>query len=229
MIQRRASLRKQLVARAMEPGLPMLLGELRWMVLQDESKARGEEIGEIDRSQRVSFARTIREHCPDLTIAKVAVAKTTPVGLLARCAVYRLHLAAALNRFLGGPEPTILCRFQGRLEMPDPQYEVRYVIPQRHAVTFRFFPAIPIARSYETIEGAPGTLIPATRSHEISVVTPRGVKILLDILAQVPWKLFGHDSLEDWFPVRPADPLDVLVGRGPRARLGGSYGYLRPE
>jgi hypothetical protein len=66
----------------------------------------------------------------------------------------------------------------------------------------------PIAISYEEIGQVPGTLIPATQN--LSLFGPPGVEVDLRSLAVVPWRLFGHRELNDWFEVDAAAGLEVV-------------------
>ncbi len=114
----------------------------------------------------------------------------------------------ALQRFLIADEPCILCRYKTNFDVEEPRYEPwsRYVVPQHHAATFRFFESRPAAVIYEQLEEVPGTFIPATQ--ELTLITPRGMSPDLAAIADVPWKLFGYDDLSDWREVEGVDPLE---------------------
>jgi hypothetical protein len=105
-------------------------------------------------------------------------------------------------------ESCILCRYKTNLDVEEPRYEPwsRYVVPQHHAATFRFFDSRPAAVTYEQLEGVPGTFIPATQ--KLTLIVPRGRSADLAAIAEVPWKLFGYDDLNEWNEVKGADPLE---------------------
>jgi hypothetical protein len=102
----------------------------------------------------------------------------------------------------------ILCRYKTNLDVVEPRYEPwsRYVVPQHHAATFRFFESRPAAVTYEQLEGVPGTFIPATQ--KLTLIVPRGMSPDLEAIAEVPWELFGYDDLRVWSEVKGTDPLE---------------------
>jgi hypothetical protein len=114
-----------------------------------------------------------------------------------------------LPRFLKSPEACILCRYQTNCDVDEPSWTSRYVIPQHHAATFRFFEYRPeMEISYDLLRLRPGTFIPAT--HMLTLIVPRGTNADLASAAQVPWKLFGYEDLRDWFPCSETDPLESV-------------------
>src|SRR5262245_17249696 len=143
----------------------------------------------VTRSWLNSFARTVREQLPDYAVQKIPIDANTPLGVVARTAVYRLSDVGQLRWFLAADDPCILCRYKTDLDVFEPRYTRRYVTPQHCAATFRFFDGKPAQLSYEDIDRVPGTFIPATQ--KLSVVVPRGSRIEPLSLAAVPWKLFG--------------------------------------
>jgi hypothetical protein len=185
----------------------LLLDELRVLVLAEVAPDRLAE--ESSRSAQVSFARTVREHCPNVRRVKIPIGPTTLIGLLARCAVYRLPNSQRAA-FLAGTNPTILCRYDSKVETSEPRFRERYVIPHHRAVTFRFFAAVP-RPSPASIRTAPGVFIPCTSSHKLTVVGASAVRAEdLAALATVPWTLLGYGGVKDWFELRPDDRLTTL-------------------
>ncbi len=187
-------------------GRPVILDELRWAVLGIEIDAGHYAGMTVTRSWLNSFARTIREQFSDYTIHKIPINGDTPVGLVARAAVYRLPRLTELRQFLAGDDSCILCRYKTDLDIYEPRYKMRYVTPQYHVATFRFFDRPPERVSYGEIGQVPGTLIPATQ--KVSVVVPLGVRLGVPSLAAVPWKLFGYHDLDSWYDVHPTSRLD---------------------
>jgi len=90
---------------------PILLEELRWQSLMIEYQERVEELREISRTLRNSFARTIRDHIKELKIYKYRRPERQFCGLIARAAVYRLYHAKNLNQFLNARSPEVLLRY----------------------------------------------------------------------------------------------------------------------
>lgn len=115
---------------------------------------------------------------------------------------------AALRRFLNAENPCILCRYKTNLDVDEPRYKPwsRFVVPQHHAATFRFFESRPSKVTYEQLESVPGTFIPAT--HKLTLIVLRGIIPDLASIARVPWKLFGYEDLNDWNEVKVTDPLE---------------------
>jgi len=138
--------RKRLIRDVLESmyrGRAVLLDELRWAVMGPRLSRCLDE--NARRSVLNNFARTIREQVAEHLILKVPVSPNTPVGLIARAAVYRVRNVAALRRFLNAAESCILCRCKTNLEVEEPRYQSwsRYVAPQHHGATFRFFESRP--------------------------------------------------------------------------------------
>jgi len=187
----------------------VLLDELRWAVFSAQLPEDDNSGPNITRSWLNSFARTIREQLPaEFRIEKIEINKATLVGLVARTALYRLRSVAALRRFLRATEPSILCRYKTDLDVEDPRYQLRYVTPQYHVATFRFFEQPPKSMSYDQLNGIPGTLIPATQ--KLTIVLPRAMEVDLARVAVVPWKLYGYHELNDWYEVSATDRLDAV-------------------
>jgi len=208
----RQTLRKRLITETLNGYFghkPVLLEELRWSVLREEAKRKGKCLDQVSDSSLKSFARTIREHCPDLRSVRIPINDAFPVGLLARAGVYRLRVMAEQDSFLTSAEATVLCRFTKKLPAWEPRYVRRYVTPQHHAVTLRFFAAFPCDASFYVIEGAPGVFIPATQ--RLSLVCSSGVTVALETelkrLSTVPWRLVGYDR-GCWFDVSAMDGLN---------------------
>lgn len=133
-------------------GGPVLLEELRWRVLMQQY---GPGFIEMTDSKMKSFARTIREHAPELEIARISIDGETPVGLVARAAVYRLRQLDQLRWFLHADDPHILCRYQTKMEVDEPRYwsSNRYVTPYYHVAAFRFFATRPTEQGETGADG----------------------------------------------------------------------------
>ena len=61
----RQSRRKRLISEFFEGEPYALSDELRWHVLRGEAMEGGRSLSIIERSQLVSFSRTVRDHCND--------------------------------------------------------------------------------------------------------------------------------------------------------------------
>ena len=109
----RETLRKGLIRSVLQERKTILLDELRWVVLGREAKASRRTLELITKSQMNSFARTVRDHVPDLSIWEIGLGDGSqcPSSVIAATAVYRLHQRAKLDEFLGGPSPTVECRY----------------------------------------------------------------------------------------------------------------------
>ncbi len=189
-------------------GQAVLLDELRWAVIGHQFE---EGINENSRRSLLnSFARTVREQLTDYEIQKIPISSEIPVGVVARAAVYRLKDIAALGRFLNAEDPCILCRYKTNFDVEEPRYEPRsrYVTPQHHAATFRFFEKRPSELTYDQIEDVPGTFIPATQT--LSLIVPQQSTADWAPIANVPWTLFGYDTLSDLREIKGAIPLESV-------------------
>src|SRR5262249_29507723 len=211
VLRGRETVRKRVLREALESiyrGQAVLLDELRWNTIGQQIAERADE--NARRSLLNSFARTVREQLTEHVIQKVPLSAKTPVGLVARAAVYRMRDAAALGRFLIAEDSCILCRYKTNLEVDEPRYAPwsRYVVPQHHAATFRFFESRPTKITYDELEQVPGTFIPATQ--KLTLIVPRGITPDFAAIATVPWKLFGYDELHDWYEVSGTDPLEKV-------------------
>ncbi len=129
-------------------------------------------------------------------------------GLLARTALYRPKSVAWLRHFLRAKEASILCRYKTNMDVEEPRYRSKYVTPQYHVATFRFFEQRPKSVSYEQLNRIPGTLIPPTQ--KLTIVVPRAMEVDLAQIAAVPWKLYGYHDLNDWYEVGATDRLDAV-------------------
>lgn len=205
----RETTRKRLIREALESTFRehvVLLEELRWAVVAAQLATCSDE--QSRRSLLNSFARTMREQFTDRVIQKVPVSPKTPVGLVARAAVYRMKDVDALRRFLSAEHSCILCRYKTNLDVYEPRYEPRsrYVTPHHHAATFRFFESRPSEVTYDALENVPGTFIPATQ--KLTLIIPRGMTADLASVAAVPWTLYRYDGLSEWGEVKGTDPLE---------------------
>jgi hypothetical protein len=190
-------------------GRAVLLDELRWAVFSAQRPDDDKSGSSITRSWLNSFARTIREQLPaEFRIEKIEINEATLVGVLARAALHRLKNVSWLRHFLKATEPTILCRYKTNMDIEEPRYRSRYVTPQYHVATFRFFEQRPKSLSYEALNGIPGTLIPATQ--KLTVIVPRAMEVDLPQVAVVPWRLYGYHDLYDWYEVSATDRLDAV-------------------
>jgi len=206
---RRNTARKRRIRELVETryaGTAVLLDELRWAVFDAESRDKPSANETITRSWMNSFARTIREQFPEFAIKKIPIDSWTPVGLVSRTALYRLKNIRALREFLSSAESCILCRYKTDIEAEEVRYRRRYVIPQYHAATFRFFKQRPANVTYEEIERIPGTFIPKT--HKMTLIVPSGAEQDPRLLSKVPWKLFGHTDLHCWHELDPEQGLE---------------------
>jgi hypothetical protein len=208
-IRRRLTARKALIEKALADeysGGPTILEELRWKVLVQQY---GHSFVQMTDAKQKSFARTIREHLPGYAIQKTPITCDTPLGLVARAALYRLKSLDKLRRFIHGEDPSILCRYQTNMDVDEPRYwRSRYATPNYHVATFRFFAKRPAGPSYEDIKLIPGTLIPATQ--KLSLIVPPGMNVEMRAVAAVPWKLFGYEKLSDWHEVDATDRLGAV-------------------
>lgn len=187
-------------------GQVVLLDELRWRIFESQRGDSDPTGTAITRSWLNSFARTVREQLPSgYRIEKVPIGQGTPVGLVARAAVYRLKDVSALRAFLQAKSACILCRWKTNLEVAEPRYRQRYVTPHHHVATFRFFQKRPSKVTYGSLEATPGTLIPTTQ--KLTLIVPRGMQINSQSGVTVPWKLFRYDELSEWHEVAAGDPL----------------------
>jgi hypothetical protein len=207
----RTTARKALIdqiLREQYSGGPVLLEELRWKVLAQQY---GPAFVEMTDAKQKSFARTIRDYFPIGRIRRIRIDANLPLGLIARAAVFRLKRRNELDAFLDGESPSILCRYRTNREVDEPRYHSgnRYVIPQYHAVTFRFFPKFPETASYDAVLCAPGTFIPATQ--KLLLITLPGSSPNTKSAAQVPWQLFGYQRLDQWYGVAPMDGLSSVT------------------
>lgn len=207
----RSTRRKRLIREvlAATPSGTMLLDELRWRVCAAEAELTGAELDRITRSRMVSFARTIREHCPELTIATVPIDAATPIGITLRAAAFRLR-PDDFRAFAAGASPTVLCRYDAKMHAAEPRYRRRYVIPYFRAIGFRFFPTRP-ERAFSTVRAAPGVLIPATSRQALTVVRLKDRPEAPPQGCNPTWQLLGYESMKVWFPVAASDPLAVLM------------------
>ena len=132
---------QKLIRSVLEERGQVVLDELRWIVLQHEADDRGRQLDVIERGPMQSFARTVREHMPNVACMDVALGAGSrcPVALLAATAVYRLRHRTQLDAFLSGPSPTIAWEYVTNLPVEEfeetPRYvrgPERYVVPQFH-------------------------------------------------------------------------------------------------
>ena len=198
---RKRLLREVLELRA-EEGI--LLDEARWQVV-------GEKLTECQdsnerRSLLNSFSRTVREQLPpQFEVRKISISQETPVGLVARAAVYRQKDVSAIRGFLASRDACILCRYQTNLKASERHYHARYKTPHFHAATFRFFQRQLTEDTYCRLQEQPGTFIPTTQ--ELTIIVARGSDAKLLEVANVSWKLLGDGGLDTWFDVDGSAPL----------------------
>lgn len=187
---------------------PVLLEELRWAVRLRETGQQAIANWMVTRSWQNSFARTIREQFPTHRVHKIPVNGETPIGIVARAALYRLKHASDLYAFLQGATPCILGCWVTNIQPDPPRYRQRYATPHYYAARFRCFPTFPEEPSNLMIKNAPDVSIPGT--HKLSLVVPPGTRVDLRPLANISWRLFGYRRANDWFEVRPADSLSKV-------------------
>lgn len=210
--RRRQTHRKRLIREALEStyrGRAVILDELRWTVMEPQLLECSEE--KARHSLLNSFARTVRDHLTDHVIEKIPLSPRTPVGLVARAAVYRMKDANALRGFLNAEDPCIFCGYKTNIDVDEPRYEPRsrFVRPQYHAATFRFFERRPSKIAYHQLETAPGTFVPATQN--LTLIVPRGATVDSALIAaKVPWKLFAYENLSQLREVKGTDALELV-------------------
>lgn len=114
--KRRGSTRKGLIAKQLsEARTPMLLGELRWKVHRQEAEAGpNPPSNALTRSYCNSFARTIRDHCPELALTHLLRPECQPVGILVQDALYRLNDRDRIDRILSDGSYTAYCKYERR-------------------------------------------------------------------------------------------------------------------
>lgn len=118
MRSRRETLRKKIIRRILydhASSTPILLSELRWMVLAAETLERQVEIGELTRSAHNSFNATIRSMDQEICRYKVGPVRSVPLGFAAREAVFRTKKLECIARFLGSKKPVIAFRWMSSL------------------------------------------------------------------------------------------------------------------
>ena len=89
----------------------MLLEELRWNSLLIEHQENGENSKIMKRSYRNSFARTIREHFPELALQKLPRPDGLHAGIVLRAALHRLASWDDIQRFKNGSSPTMFAHW----------------------------------------------------------------------------------------------------------------------
>ncbi len=113
---RRKTLRKRLIQKYLEEiNGPVLLEELRWHVLREESLLKSKhQLEYLTRANLNSFARTIREHFPELVVCKLFRPENQPAGLVVRESLYRLSSWEHIQEFVNGNQPTVFCSYLRR-------------------------------------------------------------------------------------------------------------------
>jgi hypothetical protein len=184
----RDTLRKRIVSTVVAERRAVLLDELRWEALRREAKAQGKKLKAISVSQASSFARTVRDHMPELRTWDVSLSDgPRPSALIAATAVFRLKQHSKLEAFLGGPSPTVTCRFVTDLPVHEfgetPRYRrSNFAVPYYHLY---------LVDLHSGAEHIARIKIPP--SHKVTIV---GVDHELDVeraLSSARWRVITED------------------------------------
>lgn len=207
----RSTPRKKLIETVLRErfrGRAVILEELRWSVYPDEMASKGHPIGEMSESYRKCFNRTVRAYSIDFGVQNLRIDGSTPLGMLARAAVYRLKTTDQLAAFRGSPDPCIVCRWQASMIANRPRYR-SYATPHFHAAQFWLFERRPEETSYEVLDAAPWkVLIPTT--CRLAIVTRRRAELDLLDVCECPWMLLGYYGPKEWGEVDATDPLGCI-------------------
>ena len=205
----RQTLRKKLIRETLEKRRTILLDELRWIVLQREAADGRRTLERMERGPMQSFARTVREHMPEIAAWNVPLSANSdcPVGLAAASAVFRLQERAELEAFLNGPSPTIIAQRMTDLPVDEfgetPRYlkgPERYVVPQYHLLMFELYAEYgedPVTGD-RTCRYVGGVRIPP--AHKVTV---------LGLKRRPPWRMSHFRFNRGWtlLPFSPATPI----------------------
>lgn len=191
--------RKQFVRSVLRERGAMLLDELRWLVLEREAADRRKTLESIARGPMQSFARTIRDHMPDVPIHDIPLGHPSecPLGLVATCAVYRLRERAKLMSFIEGSSPAIRCQLRTDLPVAEFGDTARYAGGSGFATPYYHLLLFDLYSTYEDSGQAGST---SSRQWVARVRIPPGHKVTIvgdrdprgDALAFNPrWRLVG--------------------------------------
>lgn len=86
---------------------PVLLEELCWATFVEERERKDQDSRLLPRAYRNSFARTVREHMPELMLHKQHVLDS-PIGVIARAAVFRVRDQRLIEQFVSAKAPHIV-------------------------------------------------------------------------------------------------------------------------
>ncbi len=200
MVKRRQTKRKSAITDLLEEieGRPLLLDELRWRVLRADTNSPAKP---LTRSFLNSFARTVREQLTHHEVVKLPISETTPVGLLARMALFRVRDPEHVATFLATPDALMECWYTTSVKVETARYmKNRWVTPYHHAVVVALF----LSPDPTTSELA-RVFIPGTQA--VSVVAKRGTRPPAESLSHVPWKLcrsqaYGRSPVWTTSPLR---------------------------
>jgi hypothetical protein len=187
--QGRDTLRKRFIWSVLSDRKAILLDELRWLVLRREARARGTKLKAVTVSQATSFARTVRDHMPDLRTWDIAMGEgdRAPIGLVAATAVFRVRDLAKLDPFLSGSSPTVVCRYVTDLPVQEFGETPRY----RHS---NF--AVPYYHLY-LVDLHSGTSrvarIKIPPSHKVTIVGAADRWTYDEVLASQSWQVVSQD------------------------------------
>lgn len=232
-VKRRTTKRKSIIECILADeygGGPVLLEELRWNVLR---RQYGPSFIEMSDAKQKSFARTIREHCPQFMLEKTRMPEA-PVGLIVRAGLYRSRSYETIERFLNANQQHIFVNigFPDHAGYLRGEYGMRIYNEKRQRYRKRL-PQITIGCFFLDAElrGSPwpGALNDAAmartvlpKSHRLVLVqrlnSPRAESF--PSLANVPWTIrYFNDSLEGGgaYSMTEMDPLDPLPFRWKRS------------
>ena len=109
-MERRNTKRKDIIRRLLSQRFEEqtdLLDELLWTTFVEEKMSKNEDSSLLHRSYRISFLRTLRDHIPELIVHKRAPLHT-PIGIIARAAVFRIKHRRLVERFLSARDTCIV-------------------------------------------------------------------------------------------------------------------------
>lgn len=124
----RLTIRKKLIFQTLESnsGEPMLLDELRWLVLKKESILKtGEATRQLSRSDLNSFSRTIREMRDEICTTQLLHPDIQPVEIIAKECVFRIREWDSIEYFLNLKSKNI---FFQRVRLKDLSMTKKYMI-----------------------------------------------------------------------------------------------------
>ncbi|MEX2317621.1 MAG: hypothetical protein WD669_10755 [Pirellulales bacterium] len=222
----RTTVRKALIEKTLcdeFSGGPVLLEELRWRVF---TKQLEPGFTELTDAKRKSFARTIREHMPQLQIQRFRVRELAS-GLITRAALYRIQSRAIIQHFIATSRNSVVItigfpdhygyqrgEFGDRLWNERRQH-YRKKLP-RVTVGCFFLEDVVSDESWpiNLVDRATAKVV-IPKSHKIVVIRDSSPQRALDLrpLTRVPWKIYHINNRLDgggkWSLVE-LEPFDVI-------------------